>query len=157
MSTIILDIYSRCVHTGPVMQTDIDRASAMTRELEGMVDCLEVLTMPILEPCPHCGLRTMHAHQCPNQAPPKQSCVSCGDVIDPRDNEIGACEHGLLCNICRYDSQCLQCKRSSDIPHASDCATWVGESCDCITGRDPDDLPDEAFDPHDAEEILRYE
>ncbi len=36
--------------------------------------------------------------------------------------------------------------------HASDCPFWVGEPCDCVTAKDPDDLPDEAYDPRDSED-----
>lgn len=66
----------------------------------------------------------------------KSHCVSCGDRIPSWDKEIGACDHGLLCNVCRYENMCLQCKRDRD---------------------EADELPDEAYDPHDAEDILRYE
>lgn len=43
----------------------------------------------------------------------KHRCVSC-DTVLAADDSIGACEHGLLCDICRYDSQCLQCKRERE-------------------------------------------
>ena len=43
-------------------------------------------------------------------------CSSCGVRISNWDAEIGACEHGLLCNQCRYDNQCLACKRERDEP-----------------------------------------
>ena len=26
-----------------------------------------------------------------------------------------------------------------EMPHASDCAVWVEEPCDCITGKEPED------------------
>jgi hypothetical protein len=39
----------------------------------------------------------------------KHRCQSCGEAIPGDDREIGTCDHGLLCNICRYDNQCLKC------------------------------------------------
>ncbi len=63
------------------------------QQLEGMILALAALAAPI-----------------PSE-PVKHRCASCNDVIPPMDTEIGACSHGLLCNLCRYDSQCLACKR----------------------------------------------
>ncbi len=43
-------------------------------------------------------------------------CISCGDSIPSWDTAIGACDHGLLCNGCRYENQCLACKRERGEP-----------------------------------------
>lgn len=100
-------------------------------------DVLELL----LTTCSECDWPLgHHAVQCSRRAV-KHHCVSCDATIGPRE-EIGACEHGLLCEQCRYDSQCLQCK-ANEVERER-----LG---------DPDDLEDEAYDPDDFRDILRYE
>jgi hypothetical protein len=44
-------------------------------------------------------------------------CVSCGELLLLGDH-IGVCQHGLLCEICRYDSHCPECKAKDDADDA---------------------------------------
>lgn len=62
-------------------------------EINGMLSALRSLATPL--------------------APVRTRCVSCDTPLF-RNEDIGACDHGLLCDLCRFDNQCLQCKRERD-------------------------------------------
>lgn len=38
------------------------------------------------------------------------------------------------------EGACGPCADRRGVPHASDCATWVTERCNCITAKDPDQI-----------------
>lgn len=78
-----------------------------------------------------------------------------GYFEDEEPESLECCIHCSSENLPFDEDVCEKCKAEKDVeptyPHASDCAIWVAEPCDCVTGKEPPE-PIE-LSPVDVEEL----
>ena len=75
----------------------------------------------------------------------KHYCVSCGQNLSIYGGPAGVCDHGLLCEVCRYESECPQCSLAEEQQRdIEDLATCAKAEEDRDSG-DADDFRDNYF------------